>query len=209
MAIKKRNTLRNKAASRSGAPSTLPVPIEPTTPMISQLTPDPIAFLHQPRESKKEKQQLKQSAFLSQIKEKNSNVSFEGISKSSIRRRKRKMRDDLKPKMQDLLTSLQNEEDLKDYAKSSNTDEELDDFFDNNNGSSKTVKIIKKSSIAETKQPGYVKIKKNEPNIRTQKGSKVLAINETKRFNDVLNNNAFKANPFGSLRELIQMKLEK
>ena len=111
MVAKKRNQLRNKAASRLSKPEEFD-----STEVVSLLPPDPKAFLHQPRESKKEKVLNKSQSFVSKIKDQAS-LNNSGISKSSLRRRKRKLRDDLKPKMQDLLTSLQKEgvmEEIKD-----------------------------------------------------------------------------------------------
>ena len=202
MVAKKRSTLRNKVAVRSGLSEkafdniTLPVDLE--------LPPDPKAFLHQARESKKDKQTNKQQTFLSQIKEKALVIdsNFAGISKSSIRRRKRKQRDDLKPKMHDLLTSLQQEEDLKEDTK------DLEDPDKYSVSTVKVTKIIKSENYQklEVNGPGFIKIKRNDPNIRNQKGAKRLALNESKRFNQVLNNPSFQSDPFGSLREIIKIQ---
>ncbi|CCH60055.1 hypothetical protein TBLA_0C02450 [Henningerozyma blattae CBS 6284] len=233
MAIKKRNTLRNKAANR-GSTQTNNVEtniLNNATSILEKLPEDPKAFLHQPKESKKDKILNKQSSFLSQVQQKalKVNPSLSGISKSSARRRKRKMRDELKPKMQDLLTSLDQEEDLKQISNdlkkrqaevlkvygnnnnnnNNNNANDNDDMDIDNTAKNNVTNIIRKSSYLKANsviEPGSIKIKKNAPSIRNQKGSKLLTVNETKRFNEVLTNQVFQKNPFGSLRELIKMQ---
>ncbi|AET38320.1 Slx9p Ecym_2607 [Eremothecium cymbalariae DBVPG len=195
MVAKKRVQLRSKAANLRKNSLELGDAAEQ-----QQFPPDPKAYLHQAREAKKEKQLNKSRSFLTKIREQaNDNV---GISKSALRRRKRKQRDDLKPKMQDLLLSLQDEGVLD---KDGNVQ-------DGSFGPSSTVTSIKKSSgydgihnvVAE--ESGTVPVKKNEPSMRTQRGAKLLAKNEAVRFAQVISDQGFKKDPFATLREVIKMR---
>lgn len=115
-------------------------------------------------------------------------ANFDGISKSSIRRRKRKLREELKPRMQDLLTSLEQEKDLRGIIENSSKDMNNDDDIDMD---SKIRFVDTKEMNLKKIEPGSVRIKKNQPNIRNQKGAKALAANETARFNQVLTNQDF------------------
>ncbi|CCK68568.1 Slx9p KNAG_0B01210 [Huiozyma naganishii CBS 8797] len=190
MVAKKRSTLRGKASARLGHKT-----VEESVPEVPlELPEDPKAFLHQRKETKKDKLLTKQTAFLSQIKNSSANE-FGGISKSAVRRRKRKERDDLKPKMQDLLTSLEQEGDLK-------------EFTENAEGDSTAMEVKRQTFrlVERDLEPGTVKIKKNEPNIRNKRGAKILSIKETERFSQVLQNEQFKKNSFSALRDIIKMQ---
>lgn len=205
MVAKKRNTLRGKVAARLGSK---PLDIPTITPTVDdELSEDPKAFLHQYKESKKEKQMNKQSAFISKIKQSSKNE-FSGISKSSIRRRKRKLRDNLKPRMEDLLTSLKQELDLKEFTTESPnkedimTDESTISLLASNRPSSVT-RIVDSKKPPE---PGSIKIKKNEPNIRNKKGARALSIKESERFIQVLKTDEFKKNSFAALRDIIKLQ---
>ena len=208
MAAKKRNTLRNKAASRLGNVAK----IDDSEPL-TELPEDPKAFLHQFKETKKEKHSNKQNDFLSKIKQNSGklNPEFEGISKSSVRRRKRKMRDDLKPKLGDLLTSLQQEDDLNQFTRErvelSNNNNDFMTIDENPFASTANPPArIQVTKIVERIEPGSIKIKKNEPNIRNKKGAKLLAAKERERFNEVISNQVFKKNSFSALRDIIKMQ---
>jgi ribosome biogenesis protein SLX9 len=88
----KRTQLRTKAARA-------------TTQSLKQtgedLPEDPQAFLHAYKETKKEKLQSKRQNLLTKL------TTDSAISKSSLRRRKRKEKQELKPKMEELLTTLE------------------------------------------------------------------------------------------------------
>ncbi|SMN17990.1 similar to Saccharomyces cerevisiae YGR081C SLX9 Protein required for pre-rRNA processing [Maudiozyma saulgeensis] len=208
MAAKKRNTLRNKAAARLGNTSKVDE-VEP----IAELAEDPKAFLHQFKETKKEKHNNKQNDFLSKIKKSSGslNPEFEGISKSSVRRRKRKMRDNLKPRLDDLLTSLQKDDDLNQFTReesglnitNDNISTDQNPFGPSSVNPPARIQVTK---IVERVEPGSVKIKKNEPNIRNKKGAKLLASRERERFNEVISNQVFKQNSFSALRDIIKMQ---
>lgn len=204
MVAKKRNTLRGKATTRlqNGAS----ILSQPITNSAEEFPEDPKAYLHQFKETKKEKQSSKQSAFMDRIKDSTNNGEFAGISKSSIRRRKRKMRDDLKPKMNDLLTSLQQEDDLREITRTENDESNIDVMEDIDsylNTTSNVTRIIKSEKPFST---GEIKIKKNEPSIRNKKGAKLLSKKETERFQKVLNNQEFKQNSFSALRDIIKLQ---
>lgn len=201
MVAKKRSTLRGKASARL---SSKPLDASIFAPENDvEVAEDPKAFLHQYRETKKDKQLNKQNAFLSKIKE-TSSSEFAGISKSSIRRRKRKLRDDLKPRMEDLLTSLKQEPGLQEITKSIEEEGEASTMDGSHMSSVAAVtRIVSKEKPLE---PGSIKIKKNEPNIRTKKGAKALSIKESQRFMQVLKNDEFKKNTFGALRDIIKMQ---
>lgn len=196
MVAKKRTTLRNKAAAAAAAKTYEEAEIE-------EIDTSSRSFLHQPRESKREKLLNKQQGFLKRVMEKSTGRDdFAGISKSAIRRRKRKLREDLKPKMGDLLTSLGQEDDLKQHLIGTSSDEADDE---RSISKKKSVTVVSKPG-ASADEPGFVRIRKNEPSIRNQKGAKLLSIRETSRMSDILHNSSFQLNPFGSLREAILMK---
>lgn len=180
MVAKKTHTLRQKSAAAVAKASQKP-PSQIETKIDVDTVEDPYAFLHQSKESKKDKTLERQQMFLDQIKYKNGvDPNFAGISKSAIRRRKRKMRDDLKPKMGELLTSLDQEDDLKEQLKEEFTE-----------------------GVVE---PEPQKKRKNEPNIRNQKGAKALSIQESERMKQVLSNSSFQQNTFSALRDVIKMQ---
>lgn len=201
MVAKKRNTLRGKVSAR--LQDGVSILNQPITAPAEEFPEDPKAYLHQFKETKKEKQILKQNAFMDKIKDSTQNGEFAGISKSSIRRRKRKMRDDLKPKMHDLLTSLQQEDDLREIVASDRNEDNANNMEDVQMHTSKVTRIIKNEKPFTT---GEVKIKKNEPNIRNKRGAKLLSMKETERFHKVLNNQEFKQNSFSALRDIIKLQ---
>lgn len=214
MVAKKRTKLRDKVSRLSNKEQNVE---ESEVSYASVLGEDPKAFLHQSKESKKDKMSQKHSMFLERLREKNMAGEFSGISKSAIRRRKRKMRDELKPKMHDLLTSLENDVDIE-QSEESGEDEfhDASQFQENDDYMGETprhVTRLVKSENVKGKSKGKMKnasgsviLKKNAPNIRNQKGAKQLSIQETQRFNQVLANQTFQQNPFGSLRDVIKMQ---
>ncbi|KAL3233039.1 Ribosome biogenesis protein SLX9 [Nakaseomyces bracarensis] len=217
MVAKKRTKLRDKV-SRLNKEQNFDAGVESKVNYPSVLGEDPKAFLHQSKESKKEKMSQKHSMFLERVKEKNMATEFSGISKSAVRRRKRKLRDDLKPKMHDLLTSLENDVQIEDERVGEGDEEFYDapQFQDGDEimgGTPRNItRLVKPENLKgkgknKTKNvPGSVLLKKNAPNIRNQKGAKQLSIQETQRFNQVLANQNFQQNPFGSLRDVIKMQ---
>lgn len=113
------------------------------------------------------------------------------ISKSALRRRKRKAREELKPKMDDLLSSLP----------TSNTKNSM------NAVSSKT---DEKSETAQDSSHTYLEARtpRNLPNATKQSGYIKIMATEHKRFNSILQNHQFRSSPFSSLREAISLNLD-
>ena len=208
MVAKKRNTLRGKASARNSQKIGADAANDGIVDEKYELESDPRAFLHQPKETKKEKLLNRQNTFLSNLKVKSTlgdgmSANFDGISKSSIRRRKRKLREELKPRMQDLLTSLEQEKDLQGIIDNTSKNINDDDVIDMDS----KIRFVDTKEIRSKKaEPGSIRIKKNQPNIRNQKGAKALAANETARFNQVLTNQEFQKNPFSALREVIKLQ---
>lgn len=96
MAGKKR-TLRSKISTKTNR-SLQALENSQNEPQ-NELPADPKHFLHAYKPTKKEKVDLKHTKLITKLTE-------GGISKSALRRRKRKAKEELVPKMQDLLTSL-------------------------------------------------------------------------------------------------------
>ncbi|SCU82148.1 LADA_0C03312g1_1 [Lachancea dasiensis] len=203
MVAKKRNQLRTKAALRLGQPKDTQTS-DATIPL--QLPEDPKAYLHQARESKKDKLLSKSQSFLAKLQEKSS---LNGaISKSALRRRKRKIRDQLKPRMEDLLVSLE-----EDGVKGATADSS--DASDDENSSLSQVTpasgstyagVTRVTTLKTPTESGSVTLKKNQPSIRNQRGAKQLVQQESVRFQDVLQNKQFQQNPFAALKEVIKMQ---
>lgn len=164
--VAKKKSLRTKAARSSNK--------EETVTQQFDFGEDPKAFLHVARETKKEKLANKHNEFKKQI----ITSATGGISKSALRRRKRKARDDLKPKMEDLLTTLENAPET----------EVVTTTFTNH----------------EHKYVPEKAVDANLPNIRNKKGSKKIHDQEVARFNAVLGDTSFKQSPFAALREAIK-----
>ncbi|KAF3989337.1 hypothetical protein FT663_03090 [Candidozyma haemuli var. vulneris] len=129
--------------------------------------------------SSKEKQKTKSSDFNEKILSK---VSFNlsgGISKSSTRRRKRKAKENLKPKMDDLLSSLPTE-------------------------TLNLVDVKESQGFIQAKKKDT-----NKPNPQKQGGHAKLLERENKQFNKVLTDKQFKASPFDALKSAIQQNLQR
>lgn len=131
--------------------------------------------------TKKEKQQTKTKAFNERLLNK---VTFNlsgNISKSSRRRRARREKEQLKPKMDDLLSSLPVE----------------------------TINIVKghikkgDKYVKETEKP-----LNSELNPRKKTGHQKLMQAEKTRFNQVLRNQAFKQSPFDALKQAIGQNMK-
>ncbi|KAH3902922.1 related to Ribosome biogenesis protein SLX9 [Saccharomycodes ludwigii] len=166
------------------------------------------AFLYQHKDTKKLKSLKKSNDFKSQILNKTNNsggaasLDSGSISKSSLRRRKRKLRQELKPKLNDLLVTLE-EEGLVENKQ--------------HNESGSTAKSSAVLNIVEIPpNPKHIKnindaapfieTKKNQPSLRNQRGAQLLQKTESKRFQQVLGNKGFQSNPFESIKQIIKMK---
>ncbi|AAS52365.1 AEL319Cp [Eremothecium gossypii ATCC 10895] len=187
MVAKKRTQLRAKAM-RQRRNSSEAMETE-------ELPPDPKAFLHQLRESKREKQLNRSQSFLNRLRDQAGNG---GISKSALRRRKKRMKEELKPRMEDLLTSLKEEGVLEEDESGELAAVTGVTAITASNGY---------SGLHDTAEAcGTVRIRKNEPSIRTQRGAKLLTTKEQERFTKVISNERFRSSPFETLREIIKSR---
>lgn len=137
-------------------------------------------FLKLLKISKKEKQHNKSVNFTNSLADKVTFNTSNGVSKSALRRRKRKEKDVLKPKMDELLTSLP-------------------DF---------QTTIQTKIQTPQPKE--FVKSTKtnlNKPNAHKTTGHNIILKQENKNFSNVLKNPEFKQSPFSALKAAIQQNL--
>lgn len=166
--------MRSKAASKTGSRSMNDKIAEMKSDQEFHENP----FLKLLKTSKKEKQQTKSQNFNERI-QKSVNLSG-GVSKSTLRRHKRRAREQLKPKMDDLLLSLP------------------DTGMEWPSSATTTVKPYIKSSKANVHQP----------NANNSKGHKVIMAQEHKNFSNVLKNPEFRSSPFSALKSAIAHNLE-
>lgn len=132
------------------------------------------------KETKKEKSEKKTKDFTDRLMNKTTFNLSGGVSKSALRRQKRKQREQLKPKMDDLLSSLPLEE------------------LETSEGPGRPVKFVER-------KPKLV----NQPNPQKQGGHAKLLGSENMRFNQLLKDEQFKESPFASLKQAISMNLQK
>lgn len=130
--------------------------------------------------SKKDKQLVKSSKFTEKVISKVTFNTSGGVSKSALRRRKRKEREQLKPKMEDLLLSLP-----------------------------ESVNIVETTKTKEVKYIADHKKPTNQPNPQKHTGHTKLLEAENKRFNQVLSNSQFKKTPFALLQQAINQNMGK
>ncbi|KAK8440729.1 ribosome biogenesis protein slx9 [Candidozyma auris] len=175
MSIKKKTGLRSKSAKRASIASKI-AEFKQEQASREEHHENPLLKLSQT--SKKEKLKNKSQDFNEKILSK---VSFNlsgGISKSASRRRKRKSKENLKPKMDDLLSSLPEE----------------------------TLNLVEAKTpqafIAAKKKEA------NKPNPQKQGGHAKLLQTENRHFNRVLTDKQFKASPFAALKSAIQHNLQ-
>lgn len=122
--------------------------------------------------SKKEKQETRSAVFTAKVA-RGANMSG-GVSKSALRRRKRKSKSELAPKMTELLDSLEQEPETI----------------------QNTVNV---TYIKSKRQAGA-----NAPNAAKKTGHKKILQEEHRNFQQVLNNPQFRASPFNALKAAIQ-----
>ncbi|KAH3679161.1 hypothetical protein WICMUC_001172 [Wickerhamomyces mucosus] len=192
----KRTNLRSKIAAKSQSNVN-----KSSIPTESVLTPDPKAFLHEYKETKKDKLLEKKNDFLNRLRKSNDESN---ISKSSLRRRKRKQRDALLPKMQDLLTTLEDE--VQNNDENLNNEKTIaDDDKIKAPKTHKSINIVDSKKYVDHQDKGFLK---NLPSSRTKKGSKIIEIQEKKQFGEVLKNSQFKQSPFDALKNAIQNRIK-
>ncbi|OBA23828.1 hypothetical protein METBIDRAFT_76774 [Metschnikowia bicuspidata var. bicuspidata NRRL YB-4993] len=170
----KKSGLRDKASKNSALASKIEQFRRDQEP--SQEAHDENPYLKLLKVSKKEKQQAKTNSFNERLASK---VTFNlsgGVSKSALRRRKRKEKEQLKPKMDDLLSSLPEA----------------------------TVNIVD-SSVAKKKAfvKGVSVKPSNLPNPQKHSGHTKLLEVENQRFSQVLQDKQFQQSPFAALRQAI------
>lgn len=159
----KRTQLRTKAARSSS---------RAVKQSGESLPEDPQAFLHQYKETKQQKLLNKRQTLLSKLGTESS------ISKSSLRRRKRKEKQELKPKMEELLTS---------------PEESMGD----------AINVVDSKQYVQAKKKSA-----NAPSTRTKKGLQKVEQQERKLFGMILKDQQFKKSPFEALRESISNRLK-
>lgn len=130
--------------------------------------------------TKKEKQLAKASSFNEKVLSKVTFNTTGGVSKSSLRRRKRKEKEQLKPKMDDLLLSLP-----------------------------ASVNVVETKKQKEVKYVADRSKPTNQPNPQKHLGHTKLLEAENKRFTQVLKNSEFKSSPFALLQQAINQNMGK
>lgn len=180
--MKKRTTLRNKL-SRSNTKADLTGKIaelkESNNEKDSDYHENP--FLKLLKVSKKDKQLSKSQNFTQKFDSANLNTTG-SISKSALRRRKRHARDQLKPKMDELLQNLPETTNIVETNPGTNP------------GTTKFVKATKKSA--------------NLPNAAKQTGHAKIMNQESKNFANVLKNPQFRSSPFSALKNAIAQNMQ-
>ncbi|KAK6203104.1 ribosome biogenesis protein SLX9 [Scheffersomyces amazonensis] len=182
--IKKKTSLRDKSSKRTLSSKISAFKQEVGNEGGEEYHENPMLKLS--KISKKEKQQTKSSNFVERLSNKVTFNTSNSISKSALRRRKRKSKEELKPKMNELLSSLPETTlitSLKLKSKSKHDQNESNIGF-----------ISKQTS--------------NAPNANKRSGHKKILIEENKNFNNVLKNPEFKASPFSALKNAIQQNLQ-
>ncbi|ODV82822.1 hypothetical protein CANARDRAFT_10201 [[Candida] arabinofermentans NRRL YB-2248] len=126
------------------------------------------------------------------------NFAASGISKSAIRRRKRKLRDSLKPKLDDLLDALP--VDVQDVTNELQQQQQQQRYV-----ASGDISVDPTASATTTTTKNKLN---HQPNFH-RKGSKLVEKMEMERFGKILKDENFKTNPFASLKEAILKNTEK
>lgn len=176
--IKKKSGLRNKLAKRATISSKI-AEFKKEQEQGEDYHENPLLKLL--KTSKKEKQQAKSNLFNEKILSKLTFNLSGGVSKSALRRRKRKEKEQLKPKMDDLWLSLPE----------------------------KTIKIVE--SKKREGDVTYVQVTSkptNAPNPQKQSGHAKLLKEENQHFNQVLQNQQFKSTPFSALKQAISQNMK-
>lgn len=172
-ALKKKTGLRDKATRGSSLANKIEQFRRDQEPLETPHEENPMLKLL--KISKKEKQQAKTNSFNERLASK---VTFNlsgGVSKSSLRRRKRKQKEELKPKMDDLLSSLPES----------------------------VVNIVEKPSAKKSFVKGTAAKPMNLPNPQKHTGHTKLLEAENQQFSKVLQDSQFQQSPFAALRNAI------
>ncbi|CAI5757692.1 unnamed protein product [Candida verbasci] len=183
--IKKKSSLRDKSNSRKAhLSSKISEFRNDTTPNDDTYHENPMLKLA--KTTKKEKQQNKSDKFINHLMNKSTFNTSGTISKSALRRKKRKEKEQLKPKMNELLMNLPTD---------GNEINEQD----------KVTKIVRPNSTEYIKSS---KLNLNRPNPTKSTGLKQIMKEEHKNFNNVLTNPDFRASPFDALKNAIKQNMK-
>ncbi|ODQ63634.1 hypothetical protein NADFUDRAFT_53295 [Nadsonia fulvescens var. elongata DSM 6958] len=188
-ASKKRTTLRTRSApsAASGVAAAAASGLD-----IGSTIDSEVPYLHQLNHTtKKEKRETKHQGLLSKLNSGKLGTGATGgsISKSSLRRHKRKQSEKLGVNLNDLLEA----------------DENLNSLLAT--GSTAT---DKSSDIADTINKFVSDTKKNVPNPKKNlRANEIIVKSEISRFNNVLKQDEFKKSPFATLKDFIKGNLEK
>lgn len=177
-AIKKKPGLRNKLAKKASISSKI-AEFKKEQEHGEDYHENPLLKLL--KTSKKEKQQAKSNQFNEKVLSKLTFNLSGGVSKSALRRRKRKEKEQLKPKMEELWLSLPES----------------------------TIKIVE--SKKKERDVSYVQVTSkptNAPNPQKQTGHAKLLKEENQHFSQVLQNQQFKATPFSALKQAISQNMK-
>ncbi|CAK9438280.1 uncharacterized protein LODBEIA_P25090 [Lodderomyces beijingensis] len=144
--------------------------------------------------TKKQKQQEKSDKFIDTLVNKVTFNTSGNLSKSSLRRKKRKEKEHLKPKMDDLLHNLPTED--TEAASASR-------------GGVTRLVTHKAQKAQDNKYLESNKSNLNKPNPTKRRGYKQIMKEENKNFSSVLKNPQFRALPFDALKNAIKQNMEK
>lgn len=159
MALKKKTTLRDKAARGRSAPAAAALGLSQAA--------TPVPFLNQLRQSKRDKLAAKSSGFKSKV------MGAQGVSKSTLRRQKRRAREDLAgSKMDELLSALPDDGE-GDVA-------------------GETTRVLKPEYIAAAR--------KNAPSVMNKRGKAKVLQQETQHYRLVLASSSFRKDPFAAVK---------
>jgi ribosome biogenesis protein SLX9 len=185
-AVKKRTTLRDKHA-KSNTKSNLSGKIaelkEENNGQESDYHENP--FLKLLKVTKKDKQLNKSQNFSQKFDSSTLNTSS-NISKSALRRRKRNARNELKPKMDELLQNLPETTNVIDPSAAAHKPNDH-----------KLTKFIKSTKASA-----------NLPNATKQTGHAKIMTQESKNFTNVLKNPQFRSSPFSALKDAIAQNIQ-
>ncbi|KAI5959633.1 SLX9 [Candida pseudojiufengensis] len=194
--IKKKSSLRDKSQRKSQLSSKISEFKEAQLSHIprSETKPNLNPLLKLAKTTKKQKQAEKSDKFIKTLVNKVTFNTSGNISKSSLRRQKKKEKEQLKPKMNELLNNLPINNDIL------NTDQ---------NTKPKVTKIVNKSLTNDNKQ--FLDDRKsnlNKPNPIKATGHKQIMKEESKNFYDVLKNPQFRSSPFDALKSAIKQNMD-
>ncbi|KAF8003278.1 hypothetical protein HF325_002523 [Metschnikowia pulcherrima] len=176
-ALKKKSGLRDKATKNSSLASKIEQFRRDQQPAAEYHDENPLLKLL--KVTKKDKMQAKTNSFNERLAQKATFNLSGGVLKSALRRRKRKEKEQLKPKMDDLLSSLP----------------------------ASTVNVVDASSWKKMEFVKATSAKpSNMPNPQKHSGHTKLLEAENQHFSRVLQDRLFQQSPFAALKQAIALK---